>query len=276
MTNTDPTPQALPYALTIASSDSSGGAGIQADLKTMAQLGVYGGAVIVATTAQNTTGVRSTHVLPTNEVRTQYDAVTDDVDVGAVKTGMLATAEGVRTVHDCLRSFAGPVVVDPVMVATSGDRLLEAEALDAYRDLFAEATLVTPNADETAELVGERPDSAAVRERAADHFFDWGAAAVLFKGGHVSDGSGTVTDILAVDDGDEWHSFSTDRIDTDATHGSGCTLSSAITAELARGESLPTAVERGIEFVRTGLRKPAAVGELGSVNHLAQSGGEQE
>ena len=271
MTNADPTPQAMPYALTIASSDSGGGAGIQADLKTMSQLGVYGGSVIVATTAQNTTGVRSTHVLPTDEVRTQYEAVTDDVDVGAVKTGMLATAEGVRTVHDCLRSFDGPVVVDPVMVATSGDRLLEPEALDAYRDLFAEATLVTPNADETAELVGERPDSAAARDRAADQFFDWGAAAVLFKGGHVIDDAGTVTDTLTIDDGDEWYSFSADRIDTDATHGSGCTLSSAIAAELAKGAALPAAVERGIEFVRTGLREAAPVGELGSVNHLAWS-----
>ena len=268
MTSADPGPRAVPYALTIAASDSGGGAGIQADLKTMTRLGVYGGSVVVATTAQNTTGVRSTHLLPTEEVRAQYEAVVDDVDVGAIKTGMLATAAGVRTVRDCLRSFDGPVVVDPVMVATSGDRLLEADALDAYRDLFAEATLVTPNADETAELVGERPDSVAARDRAADRFFDWGADAVLFKGGHVDDGSGTVTDVLAVDGG-EPESFAAERIDTEATHGSGCTLSSAIAAELARGASLSAAVARGIEFVRAGLRASALVGERGSVNHLA-------
>ena len=271
MTGADLTPRAVPYALTIASSDSGGGAGIQADLKTMARLGVYGGSVVVATTAQNTTGVRSTHLLPTEAVRAQYEAVVDDVDVGAIKTGMLATTAGVRTVHDCLRSYDGPVVVDPVMVATSGDRLLETEAIDAYRDLFAEATLVTPNADETAELVGERPDSAAARERAADRFFDWGADAVLFKGGHVEDGTGTVTDVLAVGDGGDWQSFAAERIDTDATHGSGCTLSSAIAAELARGASLSAAVAQGIEFVRVGLRESALVGELGSVNHLAWS-----
>lgn len=269
MTGVDPDPQAVPYALTIASSDSSGGAGIQADLKTMSRLGVYGGSVVVSTTAQNTTGVRSTHTLPPDEVRAQYEVVVDDIDVGAVKTGMLATTEGVRTVHDCLRSFDGPVVVDPVMVATSGDRLLEAEALDAYRDLFAEATLVTPNADETAELVGERPISTVARERAADQFFECGADAVLFKGGHVDDGSGTVTDVLVVDGDRGVTAFDADRVATDATHGSGCTVSSAIAAELAKGASLSTAAGRGIEFVRAGLRTPASVGERGSVNHLA-------
>ncbi|RLM53416.1 bifunctional hydroxymethylpyrimidine kinase/phosphomethylpyrimidine kinase [Halobellus sp. Atlit-31R] len=269
MTGVDPVSREIPYGLTIASSDSGGGAGVQADLKTMAQLGVYGGSVVVATTAQNTTGVRSTHVLPTDEVRAQYEAVVDDVDVGAVKTGMLATTEAVRTVHDCLRSFDGPVVVDPVIVATSGDRLLEAEAVDAYRDLFTEATLVTPNADETSELVGERPDSAAARERAADRFFDWGADAVLFKGGHIDGDSATVRDVLVTDGERGPTAFDAERIATDATHGSGCTLSSAITAELARGASLSAAVERGVEFVRAGLREPARVGERGSVNHLA-------
>lgn len=269
MTGVAPAPREVPYALTIASSDSGGGAGIQADLKTMARLGVYGGSVVVSTTAQNTTGVRSTHALPTDEVRAQYEAVVDDIDVGAVKTGMLATTEGVRTVHDCLRSFDGPVVVDPVMVATSGDRLLEAEALDAYRDLFAEATLVTPNADETAEIVGERPTSAAARERAAGRFFEWGVDAVLFTGGHVDDGSGTVTDVLVADGERGATTFDADRVATDATHGSGCTVSSAIAAELATGASLSTAVERGIEFVRAGLRTPASVGARGSVNHLA-------
>ncbi len=240
----------------------------------MTRFGVYGGSVVVATTAQNTAGVRSTHVLPAEAIRAQYEAVVDDAVPGAVKTGMLATTEGVRTVHDCLRSFDGPVVVDPVTVATSGDRLLEAAAIDAYRDLVAEATLVTPNADETAELVGERPDSPSARRRAADRFFEWGADAVLFKGGHVAAEPDTVTDVLAVDDGSEPTAFAADRVDTRATHGSGCTLSSAIAAGLARGDPLAVAVERGIEFVHAAIARPAAVGTHGSVNHLVERPGD--
>jgi hydroxymethylpyrimidine/phosphomethylpyrimidine kinase len=269
-------PQSLPCALTVASSDSGGGAGIQADLKTMARFGVYGASVLVSTTAQNTTGVRDVHVLPTDHVRAQFDAVTEDGDVGAVKTGMLATAEGVRTVASCLDDYDGPVVVDPVMVATSGDRLLEREAVEAYTDLLGHAALVTPNADETEELTGEWPDSAAARERAATQFFEWGADAVLFKGGHVEcgvsgesdgdDGGGVVRDHLVTPD-DEW-TFEGPRVEGASTHGSGCTLSSAIAAGLARGDPLERAVERGIAFVRAAIERPAAVGERGSVNHL--------
>jgi hydroxymethylpyrimidine/phosphomethylpyrimidine kinase len=272
---TDPDPQSPPYALTIASSDSGGGAGIQADLKTMTRLGVYGGSVVVGVTAQNTAGVRSTHVLPTEEVRAQFEAVGEDFDVGAVKLGMLATAEAIETVDDCLASVDAPVVVDPVMVATSGDRLLEADAVDAYRDLFAHATLVTPNADETEELTGEWPDSEAARTAAADRFFEWGADAVLFKGGHVEDESETadaeVRDVLATPEGTE--TFAAERIETDVTHGSGCTLASAIAARLAHGDDRSTAVERGISFVRAAIASPAAVGENGSVNHLVESEG---
>ncbi|MDS0300851.1 bifunctional hydroxymethylpyrimidine kinase/phosphomethylpyrimidine kinase [Halogeometricum sp. S1BR25-6] len=283
---TDPDPQTPPYALTIASSDSGGGAGIQADLKTMTRLGVYGGSVVVGVTAQNTAGVRSTHVLPTEEIRAQFEAVREDFDVGAVKLGMLATAEAIETVDDCLDSveetstsrrtqsvdgYGGPVVVDPVMVATSGDRLLEADAVDAYRDLFAHATLVTPNADETEELTGEWPDSEHSRTAAADRFFQWGADAVLFKGGHVEDADGEVRDVLVTPDGAE--TFASERIETDVTHGSGCTLASAIAARLARGDALPTAVERGIAFTRAAIASPAAVGENGSVNHLVEREG---
>lgn len=286
---TDPDPRTPPYALTVASSDSGGGAGIQADLKTMTRLGVYGGSVVVGVTAQNTAGVRSTHVLPTEEVRAQFEAVRDDFDVGAVKLGMLATAGAIETVDDCLDSveetstsrrtqsvdgYDGPVVVDPVMVATSGDRLLEADAVDAYRELFAHATLVTPNADETEELTGEWPDSEAARAAAADRFFEWGAEAVLFKGGHVEDADAAadeVRDVLVTPDGTE--TFASERIETDVTHGSGCTLSSAIAARLARGDDLSTAVERGISFVRAAIAAPADVGEKGSVNHLVESEG---
>lgn len=267
----DPDPRTPPYALTVASSDSGGGAGIQADLKTMTRLGVYGGSVVVGVTAQNTAGVRSTHILPTEEVRAQFEAVRDDFDVGAVKLGMLATTEAVRTVDDCLDGYDGPIVVDPVMVATSGDRLLEADAVDAYTDLFSHATLVTPNADETEELTGEWPDSEASRESAAARFFEWGVDAVLFKGGHVGDADGEVRDVLVTPEGEE--TFAAERIETDTTHGSGCTLSSAITARLARGDDLASAVGRGISFVRAAIASPADVGEKGSVNHLVESEG---
>lgn len=263
---TTPEPQSLPYALTVASSDSGGGAGIQADLKTMARFGVYGGSVVVSTTAQNTTGVRDVHVLPADHVRAQFEAVTADVDVGAVKLGMLATTEGVRTVDECLDDYDGPVVVDPVMVATSGDRLLEREAVDAYRDLFAHATLVTPNADETEALTGEWPDTSSARVTAASRFFGWGADAVLFKGGHVERDGGVVHDHLVTPGGTR--TFESPRVETTTTHGSGCSLSSAIAAGLARGDSLERAIERGIEFVHAAIQRPAAVGENGSVNHL--------
>ncbi|ADQ68986.1 phosphomethylpyrimidine kinase [Halogeometricum borinquense DSM 11551] len=261
-----PDPQTPPYALTIASGDSGGGAGIQADLKTMTRLGVYGGSVIVGVTSQNTRGVRSTHVLPSEEIRAQFDAVHDDFDIGAVKLGMLATADAVRTVDDCLDAYDGAVVIDPVMVAASGDRLLELDAIDAYTDLFAQATLVTPNADETEELTGEWPDSDDARDAAASQFFEWGADAVLFKGGHVAENGDEIRDILVTQDGSQ--TFASPRIDTETTHGSGCTLSSAIAARLARGDDLSTAVERGISFVRAAIERPAAVGENGSVNHL--------
>jgi hydroxymethylpyrimidine/phosphomethylpyrimidine kinase len=272
VTGRAPDPQELPYALTVASSDSGGGAGVQADLKTMTRLGVYGGSVVVGVTAQHTRGVRSTHVLPPEEIRAQYDAVTDDFDVGAVKLGMLATADAVRTVDRCLADYDGPVVLDPVMVATSGDRLLDADAVEAYTDLFARATLLTPNADETAELTGITPDSPAARERAAARFFDWGVDAVLFTGGHVTTDESDVRDVLVTPE--TTSTVVGDRVATDATHGSGCTLSSAIAARLARGDDLESAVERGIAFVRSAIERPAAVGENGSVNHLVAWTGE--
>ncbi|KTG27700.1 bifunctional hydroxymethylpyrimidine kinase/phosphomethylpyrimidine kinase [Haloferax profundi] len=262
-----PTPQRPPYALTIASSDSGGGAGIQADLKTMTRLGVYGGSVLVSATAQNSQGVDETHVLPTAAVRAQFDAVHRDFDVGAVKLGMLATADGVKTVADCLQDYDGPIVVDPVMVATSGDRLLETDAIDAYTDLFAQATLVTPNADEAAELTGVVPDSPETVRAVAERFFDWGVDAVLLKGGHVETTDGTVVDSLVTPD--ETTTYTNSRIDTEATHGSGCTLSSAIAARLAHGDDLSSAVQHGIAFTHAALSSPADVGTgPGSVNHL--------
>ncbi|AFK20361.1 bifunctional hydroxymethylpyrimidine kinase/phosphomethylpyrimidine kinase [Haloferax mediterranei ATCC 33500] len=271
MSPTQPTPQTPPYAITIATSDSGGGAGIQADLKTMTRLGVYGGSVIVAATAQNTRGVEATHVLPTDAIRAQFDALVDDFDIAAVKLGMLATAEAIETVADCLADYDGPVVLDPVMVATSGDRLLDEDAVDDYTDLFAQATLVTPNADEAEAITGHFPDTEETQHAAADQFFEWGADAVLLKGGHVDTDDSTVVDALVTPE--ETTTYVNSRIDSAATHGSGCTLSSAIAARLARGDDLPDAVERGIEFTHAALSEPADVGEgAGSVNHLV--GGE--
>lgn len=265
-----PTPDRPPYALTIASSDSSGGAGVQADLKTMTRLGVYGGSVIVAVTAQNTRGVESTYPLPTAEVRSQFDAVTTDVTVDAVKLGMLATREVIETVEDLLAEYDGPVVLDPVMVATSGDRLLDADAVDAYIDLFERATLLTPNADETEALTGIWPDGPDAREQAAEQFFEWGATAVLFKGGHVDVDSDELRDVLLRPS--DRTVFTAERVDTDRTHGSGCTVASAIAAGLAHGQPLERAVANGVSFAHGALAEPAAVGANGSVNHLVADG----
>jgi hydroxymethylpyrimidine/phosphomethylpyrimidine kinase len=259
------TPRRPPYALTIAATDSGGGAGVGADLKTMTRLGVAAGSVIVAVTAQNTVGVRDVHVLPPATVRAQFEAVRDDLPIGAIKLGMLATADAVRTVDDCLDAVDAPVVVDPVMVAASGDRLLEPDAVDAYEDLFAHATLVTPNADETEALTDETPDTEAARRRAADRFFKWGADAVLLKGGHVDTGD-EVRDHLHTPDGVT--TVTNPRVAPATTHGSGCTLSSAVAARLAHGDDLPTAVERGVAFVHAAIAEPLAFGEGGSVNHL--------
>ena len=261
-------PETPPYALTVASTDSGGGAGIAADVKTMTRLGVYAGCAVVSVTAQDTRGVERTHVLPAAEVRAQVETVREDFDPGAVKTGMLATEAGIDATVEGLSGYEGPVVVDPVMVSTNGDVLLDPEAVAAYDRLFEHARLVTPNADEAAELTGIRPDSPADARRAADALRDRGADAVLVKGGHV-DGE-TVRDTLVT--GDETQTYTGDRIATDRTHGSGCTLSAAIAARLARGDALDTAVDHAVEFTRAALARPADVGRgPGSVNHLVET-----
>ncbi|TQQ82416.1 bifunctional hydroxymethylpyrimidine kinase/phosphomethylpyrimidine kinase [Halonotius roseus] len=264
-------------ALTIAGSDSGGGAGIQADLKTMEAHDVFGTSAITATTAQNTTGVDDINVLPTDHIAAQYDAVVDDFDVGAVKTGMLATADVVETVTDCLADFDGPVVVDPVMVAATGDRLLSEAAEAAYEDLFAHATLVTPNADEAELLTDRAVDSVEAAEAAGRDLVGMGADAALVKGGHIdegADGESDVVDTLVVDESatDAAHTqYSHPRIDTDATHGSGCTLSSAIAARLAREETLTEAVAGGVAFMERAVRYGIDAGEgPGSVHHLVE------
>ncbi|MYL16716.1 bifunctional hydroxymethylpyrimidine kinase/phosphomethylpyrimidine kinase [Halorubrum distributum] len=265
-----------PVALTVAGSDSGGGAGVQADLTAMRAHGVFGASVVTATTAQNTRGVEDVNPLPADHVASQYAAVADDFDVAAVKTGMLATAEVVETVTELVADFDAPLVVDPVMVAATGDRLLSPAAEDAYEDLVAAATLVTPNADEAAVLTGNPVETPADAEAAGRELVALGADAALVKGGHLSEGAvgeDVVVDTLVRAEGDSESGgptvdrFETPRIDTDATHGSGCALSSAIAARLARGESVRGAVGAAVEEMTEAVRRGYDVGEgPGAVN----------
>ena len=242
-----------PIALTIAGSDSSGGAGIQADLKTFAAHQVYGASVIVALTAQNTMGVTAIHAVPAGFVARQIDAVFSDLDVAAVKIGMLATAELIETVAAGLvRHKARNIVLDPVMVAASGARLLEDKAVDAIRRLlFPLATLVTPNLPEAAALLGTAmATSEAAIDEQAERLIGFGAANVLLKGGH---GSGeTSTDLLLLAGGQRQR-FSAPRHETRNTHGTGCTLSSAIASGLAKGLKLSEAVGQAKTYISAAI-----------------------
>ena len=271
----EPTPDERPVVVSVAGSDAGGGAGIQADLKTAEACGAFGASVVTSVTAQNTRGVESTHVLPVAEVDAQLDAVFDDFDVAAVKTGMLATTEIVELVADRARETQCPFVVDPVMVAASGDRLLAPEAESAYEELIAQATLVTPNADEAAVLTGVEPETAEDLRVVGEELVDTGADAALVKGGHVA--GDPVRDVLVHQTaggdsraGVEQETFTHPRVDTDATHGSGCTLSSAVAAELAAGNAIATAVESGVDLLACAVRYPLDVGEgPGAVHHTA-------
>jgi hydroxymethylpyrimidine/phosphomethylpyrimidine kinase len=260
-----PAPTEKPVVLTIAGSDSGGGAGIQADLKTIEATGGFGTSAVTAVTAQNTTGVASSHVLPVEELEAQLDAVLSDFDVRAAKTGMLATAEVVETVADYATDFEFPLVVDPVMVAATGDRLLTEAAEEAYEDLVAEATLVTPNADEAAVLTDVEPEDEAGARLAGQRVLTMGADAALVKGGHIP--GDEVLDVLVTEETIETARHP--RVDTDATHGSGCTLSAAIATRLARGESLVDAVGRSVDFMERAVRYHHDVGRgPGAVHHL--------
>jgi len=274
-------PVSRPVVLTVAGSDSGGGAGIQADCKTIEACSGFATSAITSVTAQNTTGVESTHVLPTTEIDAQCGAVLSDFDVRAVKTGMLATADVVELVTERIEGLKAPVVVDPVMVAASGDRLLAEAAESAYEDLVSEATLVTPNADEAAVLTDVEPEDEESAREAGDRLVDMGADAALVKGGHIVGdgesgndgsehvGSDDVLDVLVT--GDSVETFRHPRVDTEATHGSGCTLSSAIATHLAHGADLAAAVASGIELLARAVRYNLDVGEgPGSVHHLVE------
>jgi hydroxymethylpyrimidine/phosphomethylpyrimidine kinase len=241
-----------PVALTIAGSDSSGGAGIQADLKTFAALGVYGASVITALTAQNTKGVSGIHVVPADFVTAQIDAVFGDLDVQAVKIGMVAQLATIDAIAAGLTRWSPKqVVLDPVMVATSGDRLLPAEAVEALRSkLIPRASLITPNLPEAAALLDEAVGSSeAAIERQGQRLLALGCRAVLIKGGHgqgaesidyLVNGSGTVA-LRAL------------RIATKNTHGTGCSLSSAIAAGLTKGEDMETAVRHAKTWISAAI-----------------------
>lgn len=242
-----------PVALSIAGSDSSGGAGIQADLKAFSAFGVYGATAITALTAQNTRGVTGVHTVPVAFVAEQIERVAEDLDVGAVKTGMLANGDIVSTVA---ASYArhraagrlGPLVVDPVMVATSGDVLLSADAIEAVRSvLIPLSEVVTPNIEEAAVLTGmpAARSVADMHEQAAAIGQGFSARAVLVKGGH---GFGpTATDVLWT--GGVTREYSLPRLDVPSSHGTGCTLSAAITALLATGTPLDEAIGRAKQFL---------------------------
>ncbi|MFW6046141.1 MAG: bifunctional hydroxymethylpyrimidine kinase/phosphomethylpyrimidine kinase, partial [Natronomonas sp.] len=257
----------MPVTLTIAGSDSGGGAGIQADLKTMEAFGAFGTSAITSVTAQNTRGVDSIHPVPTSEIESQIESVRSDFNLGAVKTGMLGSTPVIETVTAHAADMEVPIVVDPVMVAASGDRLLDPEAEDAYDDLIAEATVVTPNADEAEVLTGLRIEDHRSMRRAGERLLEMGVESALLKGGHVGDSA--VSDVLVTTE--DTVTFEHSRIEDAATHGSGCTLSSAIAARLSHGDDLVDAVGIGIEFMSRAIRYHLAVGEgPGAVNHLAE------
>jgi hydroxymethylpyrimidine/phosphomethylpyrimidine kinase len=259
----------MKIACTIAGSDSGGGAGIQADLKTFHQFGVFGTSVVCAVTAQNTHGVRGWRPIPADLVTLQFDALAEDLPPAAVKSGMLGSAEVIDAVATGLTRYPPPYyVLDPVMVATSGDRLLSPEAEPLFtRRLLPLATLVTPNLDEAAILVGDEVRTPDQMERAARSLVRLGARAALVKGGHLA--GEEIVDVLVTDGGARVRRFARPRIDTSATHGTGCTLSAAVTAGLALGRSLERAVEDAVDFVHRAIAAAPGLGSgRGPLNHF--------
>jgi hydroxymethylpyrimidine/phosphomethylpyrimidine kinase len=251
-------------ALTIAGSDSSGGAGIQADLKTFSALGCYGMSVITAITAQNTHEVTAVHPIPVPDIAAQIDAVLSDIGADAIKIGMLFSPEIAEAVGEGLRRWqAGPVVVDPVMVSKSGDRLLTDPAVESLkRHVFPLAEVITPNLPEAGALLGRPVETREQMEQAARELLDLGPRAVLLKGGHLEGPSSA--DVLVWRDGSSIHTrwFEFERIATKNTHGTGCTLSSAIAAYLARGLALEPAVESARRYIQAAIEAGAGY-ELG-------------
>ncbi|HUK17017.1 MAG TPA: bifunctional hydroxymethylpyrimidine kinase/phosphomethylpyrimidine kinase [Bryobacteraceae bacterium] len=257
----------LPVALSIAGSDPSGGAGIQADLKTFHQFGVYGAAIPTLITVQNSLRVARVEVLSADLVREQIEAVMEDLSPGAAKTGALGSAEIVRVVARAAAGWSFPLVVDPVMVSSHGRALLPEAAVAVLRaELLPRAALLTPNVPEAEILSGQQIRDEADLRAAACRLRDMGAGAVLIKGGHRE---GSATDILF--DGTEWKEFPAQRLDTRHTHGTGCTYSAAIAALLARGEPLAGAVACAKRFIHEAIRTSPGLGRgAGPLNHFAE------
>jgi hydroxymethylpyrimidine kinase/phosphomethylpyrimidine kinase len=258
-----------PVALTVAGSDSGGGAGVQADLKTFEASGAFGTSAVTAVTAQNTTGVTHSDVLDPATVSEQVDAVVSDFDIGAAKTGMLGDADVVEAVADEFQRADLPVVVDPVVVAQSGDRLLTEAGIDAVRDdLLPEATVATPNVLEAELLAGVSVDDESDLRAAAEAVQALGPDTVLLTGGHLD---GDPVDVFV---GENTRAFSRARVPTEDTHGSGCTLSAAIAAHLAAGHEPEAAVERGVDAVTQAIESDLSLGEgSGPVDHAAIESG---
>ena len=252
--------------MTIAGSDSGGGAGVQADLKTFAALGVYGASTLTAITAQNTVAVTAVHELPEDVISAQIDAVVSDIGVDAVKTGMLSSSAIVGVVAEgIVRHGIGNLVVDPVMVAKSGDALLRQEAVDSVRTMLVPlATLVTPNIPEAETLTEMAISSEEDMREAARRILALGTGAVVVKGGHRE---GPATDLFY--DGSSFVEFSSERFDTVNTHGTGCTFASAAAAGLAQGRSVVEAVAQAKEYVTEAIRHSYSLGQgHGPVHHF--------
>ncbi len=270
-------------ALTIAGSDPSGGAGIQADLKTFAAFGLYGASAITAITVQSTKGVEAVAPLSADLVTAQIEAVAGDLALHATKIGMLATAAIVEAVAAAIEEMELPlVVVDPVLVSTSGERLLDADGVQTLcLELMPLARVVTPNVPEAEALSGRRIGSAQQAREAARRIHDMGAASVIITGGHAlwdDEGSGPrakgsapqIIDLLF--DGDAFHEFRTARIATRHTHGTGCTFASAVAAGLALGRELPDAVARAQQYVAGAIAHAPGIGHgRGPIDHFWES-----
>ena len=257
----------IKQVLTIAGSDSGGGAGIQADLKAMSANGVYAMSVITAITAQNTEEVTDVFELPTSIIAAQLDAIFDDFDVAAVKTGMLSSTDIIKTVVTLLKpQQVKNLVVDPVMIAKGGQALLKPDAIDTIKkELFPLALLVTPNVHEAQQLSGIEITSLADARRAAKTIHQFGCANVLIKGGHLA--SDRATDLLY--DGCFFNIYKGEFIDTPHTHGTGCTFASAIAAHIARGKTVPDAVQTAKTYLTEAIRHSLAIGHgKGPTNHF--------
>ncbi len=260
----------LPRLLIVAGSDSGGGAGIQADIKTATAFGVYAMTAITAVTVQNTLGVSGWQPIETPVVQGQIAACLSDIGADAIKTGMLGDAAMVQAVAGALRGYEAPLVLDPVMVAKGGAKLLADEAVQAIRThLLPLATLVTPNLPECEALIGFAPGNDEEARKAAKAFFELGARHVLFKGGHAP--GPVVRDVLADGQSGELMVLEARRIETRHTHGTGCTLASAIASGLAQGRPLEEAVRRAHSYVQQAIRTAPGLGAgHGPLNHFVK------